>query len=291
MHVLLPETLAESLRALDEGGEDTKVIAGGTALMLMMRNGLIHPEELVSLERVQGLDRIGVDGDEIVVGALATLREVERSAELVAVAPTLTGATALVANHRIRARATMGGVVAESDYASDPPSVLSTMGCRVRVVGSAGERWIGIDEFLVDYYETALEHGELVTEVRMPRPPVTAHTTYIKYISRSAEDRPCIGVAAYLDTDDAGRITTLRVAIAGATATPFRVPEALADATGAKAADPGTWDAVAAAYREAIQPIEDVRGTSEYRKHVTGELVRRALATVSGGAANGATLL
>ncbi len=291
MQVVRPETLTDALRALDEGGEDTKAIAGGTALMVMMRNGLVFPDRLVALDRLPDLDRIVVDGDEIGIGALTTMWSVARSAELASLLPTLSETTGLVANHRVRARATMGGNVCESDYASDPPSVLSVLGCRVRVVSPAGERWIDLDDFLVDYYENALEPGELVTEIRVRRPSATARTTYIKFSSRSAEDRPCIGVAALIDTDESGRCTTVRVAVAGATPTPFRVPEVLAEAPGAKAGDPGTWEAVSDAYRDAIEPIEDVRGSAEYRKHVTGELVRRALATVSAGAANGACLL
>jgi carbon-monoxide dehydrogenase medium subunit len=291
VHVLRPESTAEALRALDEGGEDTKVIAGGTAVVLMMRNGLVFPEQLVALDRLPGLDRIEIGPDEVRIGALATLRAVERSTELQAALPTLAAAVGLVANHRIRQRATVGGVVCESDYASDPPAVLVTLGAEVDIVSSRGARRVPLAEFLVGYYETVLAPGELVTGIRIPRPSPGARTTYIKFISRSAEDRPCVGIAAHVDIDDGGRCTDVRVAVAGATATPFQVPAATEAVRGAKAADPSTWDAVAGAYRDAISPIGDVRGSAGYRKHVTGELVRRALATVGSGAANGACRL
>ena len=290
MRVLRPETVRQALRALDEAGEDTTVIAGGTAVMLMMRNGLLFPEQLVSLDRLPGLDHIGVE-DDVRIGALTPLRQVERSRELARVLPTLTGATALVANHRVRARATIGGNVCESDYASDPPSVLTALGCRLRVASNQGERWVPLEDFLLGYYETALQRGELVTELRIRRPSPTARFIYLKYISRSAEDRPCLGVAALVEADESGRCSEVQVAVGGATATPFRVPEVLAEARGAKIDDPGTWEMLAEGYRGAIEPIGDARGSADYRKHVTGELVRRALTMVSGGAANGAIRL
>ncbi|MHA6795594.1 FAD binding domain-containing protein [Pseudonocardia bannensis] len=287
MQVLRPQTTADTLRLLADGGEDTKIIAGGTALMLMMRNGLVMPEQLVSLDRLSELDRVTVEPDAVRLGALVSLRSIERSAELATVLPTLSAAVGLVANHRIRQRATIGGCVSEADYASDPPAVLTTLGCEVHVVGIGTQRWIPLSEFLVDYYQTVLQPGELVTEVRIPRPSPTARTTYLKYISRSAEDRPCVGVAAHVDLDSSGRCTDVRVAVAGATATPFTVVAATEACRGAKP-DKTAWDEVAAAYSAAISPIGDARGSAAYRKHVTGELVRRALQTASTGTENGA---
>lgn len=291
VHVLRPESMADALRRLADGDEDTKVIAGGTAVMLMMRNGLIFPERLVALDRVPDLNRIEVGPEEVRIGALTTLRAIERSTPLASALPTFAAAVGLVANHRIRQRATVGGVVCESDYASDPPAVLVTLGAEIEIRAERGERRMPLTDFLVDYYETALAPDELVTGIRIPRPSPEARTTYIKFISRSAEDRPCVGIAAHVDIDRGGRCTEARVAVAGATATPFRLPAATDAIRGAKAADPSTWDVVAGAYREAISPIDDIRGSARYRKHVTGELVRRALATVSSGAANGACRL
>jgi carbon-monoxide dehydrogenase medium subunit len=290
MRVLRPQTIAETLRLLDEAGDDTKVIAGGTALMLMIRNGLLFPEQLIALDRVSGLDYVNVEANVIRLGALTSLRALERSAELQKVVPTLTQALGLVANHRVRQRATIGGNLSESDYASDPPAVLTTLGCQVRIVSTNSERLLPLPEFLVGYYETALEHNELVSEVLVPLPAPTARTTYIKYISRSAEDRPCVGIAAYLDRDAAGRCTDLRVAVAGATATPFTLADVTDSCRGSQA-DGTTWREVAAAYSESIEPIDDARGSAPYRKHVVGSLVRRALDAVSTPGENGAIRL
>jgi aerobic carbon-monoxide dehydrogenase medium subunit len=287
MQVLRPRTVAETLHLLDGAGDDAKVIAGGTALMLMIRAGLIFPDLLVALDRVDGLDYLTVESDVIRVGALTSLRTMERSPELQKVVPTLTAALGLVANHRVRQRATIGGNLSESDYASDPPAVLTTLGCQVRIVSARGERLLPLSEFLVGYYETALQHGELVSEVLIPVPSPTARTLYIKYISRSAEDRPCVGVAAYVDRDESGRCSDVRVAVAGATATPFTLTDVTDGCRGA-VADGTTWREVAAAYRDGIEPIDDARGSAGYRKQVVGNLVRRALDVVSTPGENGA---
>jgi carbon-monoxide dehydrogenase medium subunit len=290
MRVRRPGSTVEALRLLAEAGEDCKIIAGGTAIVLMIQNGLLYPEELVSLERLPGLDYIDVGPDAIRLGGLATLRSLERSTALQDALPTLTAALGLVANHRVRQRATIGGNVSEADYASDPPSVLVTLGAQVRIMSTAGERWLPLGEFLLDYYTTALEPDEMVVEVVVPRPAPRARTTYLKYVSRSVEDRPCVGVAAYVDRDETGRCTELRIAVAGATSTPFTLSDVTADCRG-RILDEAAWQEVGTAFSEAITPIDDIRGSTAYRKHVTGQLVARALETTSVDGVNGAVRL
>lgn len=285
--ILRPETVTDALRLVDDSGEETKVIAGGTAMMLMMRAGLLCPPRLVSLDRVMSLNYVVVESDVLRLGAMSSLRVLERSQPLCQVLPTVTAAIGLVANHRVRQRATIGGNMSEGDYASDLPAVLASFGARVRVASTDGERLVPVSEFLVSYYETALDHNELVTEVLIPRPPTSARTTYLKYVSRSIEDRPCVGVAAYIDADRWGRCRAVRVAVAGATATPFILEETMHMLDGYRL-DAGGCKAVADAYRDAIEPIEDARGSAAYRKHVTGELVRRALETALGSGNHGA---
>lgn len=290
MRVCRPETISDALGVLDEGGEDCIVMAGGTALMIMMRAGFVVRERLVALDRLPDLDHIAVDGSSVRLGALTTLHAMERSPQLREAMPTLARALGLVANHRVRYRATIGGNLSESDYASDPPAILSTLGCRLRIASTRGERWLPLPDFLVGYYENALEPNEMVTEVEVRRPAPSARTTYIKYVSRSAEDRPCVGVAAYLDMDPSGHCVGLRVAVAGATATPFTLPE-VTDACVGGRTDDTTWREVAKAYADAIEPIADLRGSATYRKHVTGEIVKRALETVSTSTDNQASRL
>lgn len=285
-----PRTVGEALRLLDDATPDTNIVAGGTAVMLMMRNGLLQPDHLIAVDRVGGLDHVACDDTEVRIGALATLRSLERSAELRGALPTLSATIGLVANHRVRQRATIGGNLSEADYASDPPAVLSTLGCRLRIATSAGERVLPLSDFLLSYYETALAHDEFVVEVLVDRPSPTARTTYLKYVSRSAEDRPCVGVAGYLDVDTAGHCRDVKVAISGATATPFVLPEMAAACRGSSA-DEEMCQRIGEAYRDAIEPIDDGRGSADYRKTVTGALVSRALRRLAGGQRDGASRL
>ena len=290
MRLLRPQTVAEAVHLLDENGEGSKVIAGGTALMLMMRNGLLYPDQLIALDRIPGLSYIDAGGDVVRIGALTTLRRLQRAPELNRVLPTLTASLGLVANHRVRQRATIGGNLSEADYASDPPSVLTTLGCRVRIMSCGSERIVPLPEFLLDFFETALAPNEIVTEVLVPRPPSAVRTTYLKYISRSAEDRPCVGVAAYLELDESGRCHEVRIAVSGATATPFTLAEVTSGFRGAPAGN-RVWSEIADAFSEAISPISDGRGSAAYRKHVTGQLIRRALEEVAASGENGARRL
>lgn len=290
MQLLQPQTVAEAVRFVGEGGEGSKVIAGGTALMLMMRNGLLYPDQLIALDRIHELSYIDPGPDFVRIGALATLRRLQRAPELKRVLPTLAASLGLVANHRVRQRATIGGNLCEADYASDPPSVLMTLGCRVRIMSSRSERTVPLPEFLLGFFETALAPDEIVTEVLVPRPPSAARTTYLKYISRSAEDRPCVGVAAYLELDESGRCREVRIAVSGATAAPFTLAEVTSSFRGAPAGS-GAWSEIAGAFSEAICPISDGRGSAAYRKHVTGQLIRRALEEVAASGENGARRL
>lgn len=285
-----PRDVDEVLHYLDGATPDTKLVAGGTAVMLMLRNHLIEPDHLIALSRVSGMDYVNYDDTEVRIGALTTLLSLERSAVLHEVQPTLSATVGLVANHRVRHRATIGGNLAEADYASDPPAVLATLGCRLRLVRPSGERVLPLTDFLVDFYETALMEDELVVEVAVDRVPATARTTYLKYVSRSAEDRPCVGVAAYLDIDTNGLCRELRVAVSGAMATPFLSDE-VADACRGSAADDDMCRRVGDAYGDAIDPIDDGRGSSGYRKTVTAALVRRALSQLVAGQREGATRL
>jgi carbon-monoxide dehydrogenase medium subunit len=290
VRVLRPTNLSEALSLLRNAAEDSKVVAGGTALMLMMRNGLIFPEALISLEQIPDLDYIDVGTDEVRLGGLTTLRSMERSPELQQALPTLAQALGLVANHRVRNRATIAGNVCEADYASDPPAILLTLGCRVRLRSSTGERVVPLREFLVDYYETSIAHDELAVEVIVPRPAPGTRTQYVKYVSRTAEDRPCVGVAASLSLTPDGTCSQVDVQVAGATATPFSVPQALADCVG-RSGDEEMWDHIARAYETEIEPIDDIRGSADYRRLVTGRLVRRTLRSLARTVRNGATQL
>jgi aerobic carbon-monoxide dehydrogenase medium subunit len=257
---LAPESLDEALELRAEHGDAT-VLAGGTFVGILMNQGLLQPQALLSLGRVDGLDRIEVVDGELRLGAMATHRAVERSDAVQRGWPVLARAFSLVASPRVRNQATIGGVLADADYASDPPTVLAALGARVLLRSARGERAVGMAELIRGHYETCIAADELLTEVRVPPGPERA--VYRKFRSRSSEDRPCVAVAAA--RGEAG----LRVVVGAVSGRPQELPDVCAN--GASPA------AVGLGYAEAIEPIGDARGSAAYRRRVIAVEVRRAL--------------
>ena len=258
--LLAPESLDDALRLKAER-EDATVVAGGTFVGILVNQRLLLPSAFLSLGRVPGLAYVEAGDDELRLGAMTTHRAVELSALVRERWPALAAAFSVVASPRVRNQATVGGVLADADYASDPPSMLLALGARAVARSVRGEREIPVEELIVGHYETSLAPDELIVEVRVPG---GAHrAAYRKFRTRSHEDRPCVGVAA------CRRGAELRVAVGAVADRPQYFPE-LCDPA-APAAE------VARAYASAIDPLSDFAGSSDYRRRVIAVEVRRAL--------------
>jgi carbon-monoxide dehydrogenase medium subunit len=277
-----PTTLTEAVALLTEHGDEAKIIAGGTAVTLMLQQKLIAPAALISLGRVPGGDFIRREADGLRLGALSRLRAAERSDAVRAFCPALARAFGVVGNVRVRNQATVGGNLAEADYASDPPAMLLALDARVSALGPNGSRPIPLSEFFLGFYTTALALDEILTEVIVPALPASARAVYLKYTSRSAEDRPCVGVAALVDVDEAGRCRDLRLAVGAAVETPRRLATLEALARGEKLGDE-LIDAIADGYARELDPLSDARGSDWYRREMIRVFVRRALREVRDG--------
>jgi carbon-monoxide dehydrogenase medium subunit len=280
-------SVPEAIRLLDELGDEAKVVAGATALTIMLRQRLIAPAALVSLNRIPDLDRIEERDGQIALGALVRHRDVELSPLVRERLPLLAEVFGVVANVRVRNAATVGGVLAESDYASDPPAVFLALDAEVDVAGPNGARSIPIAEFFVAFYETAIEPAEIVTGVRVPIPPAGSAGVYEKYVTRSSEDRPCVGVAALVRLAGDGTAADVRVAVGAAAETPQRFPELEAAARGRRL-EPDVLAAIAAGYAERIETLDDMRGSAWYRTEMVKVWVRRAIEHAVGRAGGGA---
>jgi carbon-monoxide dehydrogenase medium subunit len=180
---------------------------------------------------------------------------------------------------RVRSVATVGGVLAEADYASDPPCALLALGAKVEVRGHS-PRAIPIEEFFQGFYETALEPEELVTAVRIPVPAPGTTAAYEKYRTRSSEDRPCVGVFAATRLDG-GRLEELRVAVGAASETPQRFPDLEEAATG-RPLDEALAAEVAEGYAERVETLDDMRGSAWYRTEMIRVWVRRTILRAAG---------
>jgi carbon-monoxide dehydrogenase medium subunit len=275
--ILQPESIEEALEMLANREGEAKVIAGGTAVVLMLKSGLIAPSTLISLGRIQGMDTITHEpGVGLQIGALATLRDGEISDLVGRANPTLAKTFGTVANIRIRNAATVGGNLSEADYASDPPSTFLAMRATVTARSARGERQIPMTSFFRDFYETALEPDELITEVQVPDITPSMRSSYLKYVSRSSEDRPCVGVAAVVDLTSDGRCKELRVAVGAVAATPQEVESAEALARGQEL-NADLIEEIAQTYASSIDPLDDLRGSKWYRQQMIRVFVRRSI--------------
>lgn len=261
-HWLAPDSLEEALEHKARLGEEATVLAGGTFLGILMNQGFLRPETLLSLGAIAGLDTITRERDAIRLGPMVRHRAVETSPLVHQHLPSLARAFGVVASPRVRNQATVGGVLADADYASDPPAMLTALGATVTLASTAGTREVTLTELITGHYETCIAPDELLTEVRVPIGPQAA--VYRKFRSRSSEDRPCVAVAAVRRQDG------LRVVV-GAVA---EKPQEFRDACS------GSAEEIGAAYAARISPMSDARGSAAYRRRVIAVEVRRAVEEV-----------
>ena len=279
---LEPTGFSEAISILNQYGGDAKIIAGGTSVVLMLQQKLIAPSVLISLGHVPDSDYIRLEEDGLHIGALARIRDLERSEIVQNFSPALAHTFHVVANVRVRNQATIGGNLAAADYAADPPAMLTALDARVKILGPDGERDIPLHEFFLGFYTTALQPNEVLTEVMIPALSSSAHASYQKYTSISAEGRPCVAVGAVADFDAEGKCRDLRIAIGAAVETPQRIRETEALAHGSNLTDE-LIAAIAGSYAQSLDPLTDVRGSAWYRKEMIRVFVKRALEEVRDG--------
>jgi carbon-monoxide dehydrogenase medium subunit len=272
-----PTTIDEAVALLDPDDARVRAIAGGTALLLMMKARLFQPVRLVSLRRLNGaLHGVREDGrGGLTIGAMTTLTELERSSAVATAVPVVNRALRTLSNVRIRNVATLGGHLAHGDPHMDLPPILLTLGARVRVASRRGERSIELADLFVGYYQSAVARDELITHIDIPPQPKGVHTWYEKFSALSADDWPSVGVAVSYRTEGE-RITDARVAVSAATERPLRIGGAEAALTGA-APTPETFAAAADAAAAEIEPLSDIRGSAAYKREMVRVHTRRAL--------------
>jgi carbon-monoxide dehydrogenase medium subunit len=274
---LEPRTVTEASAMLATHGEDARVMAGGTALVLAMRQRLLNPSHLVWLGGVPGLDGIELDGSGALrVGALALHHDLETHPVVRTRFPVLSSMAARVANAQIRNAATVGGNLCHGDPASDPPACLLALDARVRAVTNEGEREIKLEDFFTGYYENALRPHEVVTEVRVPPLAEDAVAVYMRFTTTAAESRPLVAVGAVVRQDGQRTCREARVVVGAVSATPTRL-RAVEDFVTGRRLDVDTLVRAGELAAESVKPLEDFRASADYRAHVTSVIVRRAL--------------
>ena len=271
-----PREVAEALHLLVKHGEDAHLIAGGTATVLLLRQGLIRPGHVISLRAIGALSGIGraPDGG-LRIGATATHRQAERSADVRALSPALTNAFASVATVRIRNQATVGGSLAHADPAQDPPPMLAALGAAVTIVSPRGARSIAVEDLAVDHFTTTLAGDEIITEVIVPPLAPGTRATYVKFLPRTADDYATVSVAAAMRLAD-GVVADARIVLGAVGPTPIRARAAEAALAGAKPSRERLAQA-AALVRDEVDPLDDLRGSAEYKREMARVWTERAL--------------
>jgi carbon-monoxide dehydrogenase medium subunit len=275
-----PRSLSEAC-ALLANDSDAKAVAGGTALLTIIKQGLLLPKLLVNLKKISDACAITFDPVQgLRIGALATIDEIETSETVRTHYPVLAEACHVVANIRIRNMATIGGNLAHGDYQSDPPPVLAALDARVELMNARKVRQLALTDFQLGSYETALQPGELLAAVMIPPLPMGMTGHYVKFTTGSSEERPCAGVAALARFENE-ICQELRLAVGAVSAKPVRIAaEKLA--TG-KALSAELIATIAADAARTLDPIDDVRGPADYKRHLVGVLIRRALQDLANG--------
>jgi aerobic carbon-monoxide dehydrogenase medium subunit len=274
-----PGSLDEALRALADGGEDAKVIAGGQSLLPLLRLRLSFPDLLVDVGGLGELRGVRDEGETLWIGALTTIDEAQRDPVLAQHCGLLAQTAALIADPAVRHRGTIGGALAHADPAGDLPAVATALDATMIARGPGGERAIGAGKFFLDYLTTALAPSEILTGIRVPKLGPGWGYRYEKF-NLTAQAWAIVGVAALARRAD-GHVAEARIGLTNMGLVPVRAQAAEQAVAGAEAS---TQALRAAAERadEGTQPPSDLHGGSDYRRHLARVLTARALAVASG---------
>ncbi|HSE90380.1 MAG TPA: xanthine dehydrogenase family protein subunit M [Candidatus Binatia bacterium] len=272
-NIVEPRSIEDACKLL-ASDDEAKLIAGGTALLIAIKHGILLPKTLVNLKKINGAAEISFDPSSgLRIGSLATLFEVESSPVVRQHYPFLATACHVVANIRIRNMATIGGNLAHADSQSDPPAVLVALDASVELTRRDGKRTVKLADFLIGSYETGLARDEILTALMVPPPAANSKGTYLKFTTRSSEDRPCAGVAAWVCRAN-GAAGAARVVVGAVSPAPVVLSELLSAGQRLTAEMIGDISRRAAA---AVDPIDDLRGPADYKRQIVQVLVRRAL--------------
>jgi len=274
-----PKTVADAVKALAAHGEKARPLCGGTDLIIQMRAGVRRPEFVVDVKNIPDLRRVSFDLQHgLRLGAAVPAIEIHENADMRKYYPGLTEAAHLIGSLQIQSRASVGGNLCNGSPAADTTPALIALGAKARVVGPKGERTIAVEDFCTGPQRTVLEPGELLVDFHIDAPARHSSDAYLRFIPRNEMDIAVVGVGASVTLDLADdRITDARIALAAVGPTPIFAKEASQALVGKKI-DNATIERAAQLAIAASSPIDDMRGTAEYRRHVTGVLTRRVLA-------------
>jgi carbon-monoxide dehydrogenase medium subunit len=272
---LRPNTIPEAIALLQQHGEDAKILSGGQSLIPMMKLRIARPAYLIDINRISGLSYIKEGGGFLKIGGLTREAELESSPVIRAKYPILLDTARVIADPQVRSLATVAGNLAHGDPANDHPATMLALGAQVVATGSHGERIIPIEEFFLSLFSTALQPGEILTEIRVPVPPARSGGAYFK-LERKVGDFATAAVAAQVTVDANGAAQQVGIALTNVGPTPIKAKKAEDFLRGKKLDEANIRQAAQLAADDA-QPSSDLRGPAEYKKGLVKELAKRAL--------------
>jgi CO/xanthine dehydrogenase FAD-binding subunit len=271
-----PATLDETLELLHEHGDEAKILAGGQSLMPLMNLRLARPKIIVDINGLSSLDRIASTADGgLAIGAMARHCAVEKSALVREQNPLLASTMPLIGHFQIRNRGTMGGSLAHADPAAELPALSMLLGCEFCLARKGGVRVVPAEDFFLGYLATAIEQGELLTEIRFPKWRAGAGWA-IDEISRRKGDFALVGVALQAELDADANVKDVAIVMFGVGGKPHRIKSTDSILRGRRVS-PGILRELGQLVAEELEPDTDIHASTEYRKEVGGVLARRAL--------------
>jgi len=273
----LARSVDEAAQLLAEQGEEARVLAGGQSLMPLMNLRLARPSVLIDLNEISSLAYVRPWDGGLALGAMTRDADLERDALSAERLPLLIEATRHVGHPAIRNRSTVGGSVAHADPAAELPAVMLALDAEMEVRGASGSRTIAAREFFRGPFQTSMQHGEILTEVRVPGLPSRSGSAFMEFARREG-DYALVGVAAVVALDEDGSIASARLGLCSVGQTPVRASAAEALLKG-KRPEREAWRVAAEAVIDALnEPPSDIHGSADYRRHLAGVMTQRALA-------------
>ncbi len=267
-----PKTVAEAAQMLGEFGEKGRLYAGGTELLLAMKHDLLRYEHLVDVKTIADLNKIEVKNGSLMIGSTATHRAIERSAIVKQSLPVLAELETNVANARVRACGTLGGNLCFAEPHSDPATLLTALGATAHLQGKSGNKSVAIGKLITGAYETSLGGEDLLVGIEIPLPAKTQRSAYLKY---QLKERPTLGLALVLEVDG-GQIKKATAVVGSVSAVPTQSDTANGLLTGPRTQVEKQLVDAAEALAQAANPVDDLEGGAEYKRHLIGVFLKRA---------------
>jgi len=273
-----PETAEEVLALLEKHRDDARLIAGGTAMINLMKQNLIGSDHIIDITHIPQMDSITLQKNEVHIGALTTHHALETDDIIQNHLPFIRDVYQKVATIRVRNAATVGGGLVHADPAQDPPPALIILEAYVKLLSPQGTRFLSVSELFLDYYESALDPNELLTELIIPIPSQGIKSTYLKFLPKTQDDYATISVAA-LGLMENGTCTHVKMALAGVGSIPIKATKAEEALLGKEITSALIQEASETLVEE-IDPLSDFRGSAEYKSDMAVVFARRALEQV-----------